>query len=287
MAAGRLYDDLCENFNRRCIFRDIHSINPGEPYRDVLREALGMTSVLLILIGPRWDVSRLQENGDSVSLEIETAIGRQIRIIPILVEGGNMPKRHELPQPISSLVDFQWIKIAEDRWEQDLSILADHIERQGFNRHKVTKSNLLLQRSLLAFVVALTFLVPWLLLNESNGLIAQGQLLADHSPIGSFWWKTGSLCQAAQGHFVDFINFQYAMYGVLVAYFAFSILGRIVNLWSILHVFGLWFATYFLARVSTESWRKDSDVMFRVGATVGCIYVISQLIRKLHGKLAR
>ena len=64
---------------------------------------MGACSVLLVVIGPRWLAAegkpgwRAGDPKDWVRLEIELAIKRGIRVIPVLVNGARMPSPGELP----------------------------------------------------------------------------------------------------------------------------------------------------------------------------------------------
>jgi hypothetical protein len=64
----------------------------------VISRAVGSCDVLLALIGDQWLTltdshgrRRLDDPDDFVRLEIEAALERNVRIIPILVDGANMP----------------------------------------------------------------------------------------------------------------------------------------------------------------------------------------------------
>jgi hypothetical protein len=74
--------------------------------------------VLLALIGPQWLTitnkkrqRRLDDPGDYVRLEIETALTRKIRVIPILVDDAGMPGADELPAALAPLVRRNAVEI--------------------------------------------------------------------------------------------------------------------------------------------------------------------------------
>jgi hypothetical protein len=80
--------------------RAIDSIAPGGDFIEVITSAVGSCDVLLALIGDRWLTiadedgrRRLDNPDDFVRLEIEAALTRNVRVIPILVDGAQ-------PQPI-------------------------------------------------------------------------------------------------------------------------------------------------------------------------------------------
>ena len=67
-------------------------------------------SVLLAVIGRGWLDSaaesakrRLDDPRDHLRIEIETALRRDIPVIPVLVQGGPMPAEEDLPSSLRSL----------------------------------------------------------------------------------------------------------------------------------------------------------------------------------------
>ncbi len=108
---GRIFDRLVQHFGKDTVFRDIDSIQPGIDFRSQIAEALRTTDVLLVVVGSAWfgqgkdKANRINNEADPVRIEVETALKRDIPIVPILVGGTRMPEPHELPQ---SLRDFAY-----------------------------------------------------------------------------------------------------------------------------------------------------------------------------------
>jgi hypothetical protein len=79
------------------VFQDVDSIRPGDDFAAEIEAAVGACSVLLAVIGPRWltvegdSGRRLDDPQDWVRLEIEAAIQRRVRIIPVLIDDARMP----------------------------------------------------------------------------------------------------------------------------------------------------------------------------------------------------
>jgi len=100
-----LADRLAGQFGAGVVFQDVDSIRPGDDFAAEIEAAVGACSVLLVVIGPQWLAAagdagrRLDDPQDWVRLEIETAIRRGIRIIPVLVDGARMPSADELARP--------------------------------------------------------------------------------------------------------------------------------------------------------------------------------------------
>ncbi|HEY3477235.1 MAG TPA: toll/interleukin-1 receptor domain-containing protein, partial [Anaerolineales bacterium] len=96
--AGRLFDRLSAHFGKRNLFMDVVAIDAGVDFAQELEEAVQKCDVLLALIGPQWltvkdaqGKPRLEDPGDYVRLEIATALARDIRVIPVLLQGTSMP----------------------------------------------------------------------------------------------------------------------------------------------------------------------------------------------------
>ena len=86
--------------------------------------------MLLTLIGNEWLTitdehgrRRLDDPDDFVRLEIEAALTRNVRVIPILVEDAQMPRADDLPDSLAKLVRRQALELSPARFEFDTSRL--------------------------------------------------------------------------------------------------------------------------------------------------------------------
>jgi TIR domain len=129
-AAGWLYDRLTDRFGGGQVFKDVDSIQLGDDFVEVITRAVGACDVLLALIGDRWSTitdeqgqRRLDDRDDFVRLEIEAALTRQVRVIPILVDGARMPTADELPESLVTLVRRQSLELSPTRFEFDTNRL--------------------------------------------------------------------------------------------------------------------------------------------------------------------
>lgn len=107
---GRIYDRLVEHFGRNVVFKDVESIPFGVDFRNHLREGVGCCQIVVAVIGATWlSVSdaegkrRLDHPDDWVRAEIETALGRNIPVVPLLVGGSRLPNVDELPGDLKNL----------------------------------------------------------------------------------------------------------------------------------------------------------------------------------------
>jgi hypothetical protein len=129
-AAGWLFDRLADEFGGEQLFKDVDSIELGDDFVEVITAAVGSCDVLLALIGDRW-LTILDEDGgrrldnpdDFVRLEIEAALAREVRVIPILVDGARMPRADELPPSMAKLVRRQALELSPSRFKSDTSRL--------------------------------------------------------------------------------------------------------------------------------------------------------------------
>ena len=136
--AGRLFDRLSEHFDPENVFMDVATIEPGLDFVEAIERAVGSCDVLLALIGHEWLQSTdapghryLDNPADYVRLEITKALDRNIRVIPVLVDGARMPTVDELPTPLQSLVRRHALEISHTRWQSDVGPLIDAIKRSG------------------------------------------------------------------------------------------------------------------------------------------------------------
>jgi hypothetical protein len=129
--AGRLADHLAQVFGVSQIFRDYDDIAPGQNFVETIQHNLEAADVLLVLMGPNWlnfknaaNQQRLFAADDFVRMEIETALRRGIKIIPILLNDAAMPSVPQLPESINGLAFQQAIELTDSRWEHDIEVLV-------------------------------------------------------------------------------------------------------------------------------------------------------------------
>ena len=132
--AGRIYDRLTRSLGAENVFFDVDSIAPGVDFVDTLNDRLSRCDALVAVIGRSWlslaDASnhrRLDDPNDYVRLEIEAALQRGIRVIPVLVDGATLPKSGDLPPTLAKLTRRQAIEISLARFESDVERLVDAV----------------------------------------------------------------------------------------------------------------------------------------------------------------
>jgi TIR domain len=133
--AGRLYDRLAARFGDDQVFMDVDTIALGVDFAEVISQAVSTCEVLLAVIGPRWLTAtdedgqrRLEDPDDIVRLEVAAALERDIRVIPILVEGAVMPRRQQLPEALVGLARRNALSVRHESFRADADRLLAAIE---------------------------------------------------------------------------------------------------------------------------------------------------------------
>src|SRR6266581_54965 len=128
--AGWLFDRLADHLGAGQVFKDFDSIQLGDDFVEVITTAVGSCDVLLALIGAQWLMitdeqgrARLDDPNDFVRLEIEAALTRNVRVIPILVAGARMPRSDQLPPSLAKLARRQALELSPSHFESDTSRL--------------------------------------------------------------------------------------------------------------------------------------------------------------------
>lgn len=123
---GRLVDSLKQYFFEDQIFIDIDKIEPGVDFTEAIAKSLESCDVMLAIIGPNWqglnttnNTSRINNANDWVRLEIGTALKRNIRVVPVLVDGADLPAEDMLPEDLKPLLRRQAYEISNKRWKYD------------------------------------------------------------------------------------------------------------------------------------------------------------------------
>ena len=134
--AGRLHDSLCMRLGGEEVFMDLDAIEPGADFVEHIEREVGSCEVLIALIGRDWvdardadGARRLEDPDDWVRLELETGLNRDIRVIPVLVQGATMPRSDELPGDLAKLARRNALEIGDTRWRYDFDRLMEVIEK--------------------------------------------------------------------------------------------------------------------------------------------------------------
>jgi hypothetical protein len=134
--ALHLTEDLREAFGSDAVFLDDRATILGK-FGGALDAQLRACRALIVVIGPTW-IERLEDlsaPGDWVHREIETGLQRGILIVPVLVDGANMPQRKQLPPALTGLLDFQAMPIYTRHWKENVEVLTDALaEELGLRR---------------------------------------------------------------------------------------------------------------------------------------------------------
>jgi hypothetical protein len=133
-SAGRLHDRLAQTFGRKNLFMDVDHIPAGVDFVDYLPSQVAACDVFLAVIGPNWldakddDGRRRLENPDDfVTIEIGAALARNIRVIPVLVDGATTPKADKLPDSIKPLVRRNAVEVRNKNFGRDANALVDKV----------------------------------------------------------------------------------------------------------------------------------------------------------------
>jgi hypothetical protein len=130
-AARAIHDRVVQRLERENVFLDVDNIDLGVDWFNVLSERVGACDALVAVIGRNWVSSadkdglrRIDDPDDFVRIEIEAALKRNVRVIPVLVDGAAMPKASELPESLKGLARRQGTEVSPARFEADVEKLT-------------------------------------------------------------------------------------------------------------------------------------------------------------------
>jgi PQQ-dependent catabolism-associated CXXCW motif protein len=138
--ARELYHELSSRFPDSQIFWDI-KMELGVDFVEEIERAVGSCDVLVAVVGPHWlsvaddqGQRRLDDPADFVRLEIATALERNIRVIPVLVQGASMPPAETLPDALQRLARRSAIELSDKRWDYDMGELIASLQRVPYQK---------------------------------------------------------------------------------------------------------------------------------------------------------
>ena len=131
-ATRRINESLQRFLPTENIFMDVDSVAPGVNFLDVVSTEIAKCDVLLVVIGPEWieeidpktGKNRLFNPGDYVRNEISTALERNIPVVPILIDGTEMPGTKDLPKELHELSQRNASFLTDRNFDLDIDSLA-------------------------------------------------------------------------------------------------------------------------------------------------------------------
>lgn len=132
--AGRIYDRLNQHFERESLYMDVDSIELGLDFFEAIEDTLKSCNVFLAIIGRDWlETSdehgrRIDNPDDLVRHEISTALKRNIRVIPILVDNASIPSSRDLPDELTPLVRRNAFAIRHESFHTDVERLIKAVQ---------------------------------------------------------------------------------------------------------------------------------------------------------------
>jgi TIR domain len=128
---------LKQRFPGTPVFMDVDSIEAGTDFAEVITSAVQSCMVLIALIGRGWLTAEDEEEGrrriddpdDYVRFEIQTALERGVRVIPVLADGAKPPRPQQLPSSLRRLARLNALELSYDRFQYDEARLMAVIEK--------------------------------------------------------------------------------------------------------------------------------------------------------------
>lgn len=164
--AEQLYELLKRHFAERHLFLDSKSLLPGENFLGGIEAALASCTVVIAVISRHWleaesnGQRRLDDPSDLVRREISAALGRGVKVIPLLMHGVRMPGEQDLPHDLKPLAQKQAVEIRPGDFEADAGKLVRSLKRELFRKRRLVAALLtaaaLLAASILLYHLATT-----------------------------------------------------------------------------------------------------------------------------------
>jgi len=141
-----IYNGLCREFGKQNVFRDVHNAPIGFDFRTHIRDRVAECDGLLAIIGRSWveELQRREDTGedDFVRDELEFALNHSVRVIPLLVDGAELPKKGELPEALHGLVYMAGLEVHDaPHFAGDLRLVIDGLRGPAPEEPKISSDD--------------------------------------------------------------------------------------------------------------------------------------------------
>jgi hypothetical protein len=131
---GRIYDRLVDHFGPERVFMDVEAIRLGYDFRSEIDQTIKVCSIVIVVIGDEWLAQvdgkrRIDDENDRVRIEIESALRREIPIIPVLTRGTSHPTKAMLPASLEALAYRHGTSIRHEHFRGDVDSLISQMDK--------------------------------------------------------------------------------------------------------------------------------------------------------------
>lgn len=132
--AGRLRDWLEEGFGRAGLFLGTYDIPASADFVSVIEQRMAECDALLVVISETWldtpdgnGGRQLDDPDDVVRIEIASALRQGKRVIPVLVNGAQMPSAERLPESLKPLAYCDALRLSCEHVIADMEELTTEL----------------------------------------------------------------------------------------------------------------------------------------------------------------
>jgi hypothetical protein len=110
---------------------DIDTLAPGDDFVRTVDARLGACDALVAVIGRGWiaQTDSLKNERDFIRTEVGAALRRGVLVLPILMDGVEMPAADSLPNDMRPLSERHALPIVDAYFEQGMERLLGALER--------------------------------------------------------------------------------------------------------------------------------------------------------------
>jgi hypothetical protein len=125
---------LRSHFGDDRVFQDVDGIDAGTDFVERIEQALDESGAMLAIVGRNWmqlgpsGDGGIKDPNDFVRLEIATALGKGVPIIPVRLGDAAMPSHRELPDEIAKFGRLEAARLDRDYYKEGIGALTRRLE---------------------------------------------------------------------------------------------------------------------------------------------------------------
>ncbi|MGH8543737.1 MAG: toll/interleukin-1 receptor domain-containing protein [Gammaproteobacteria bacterium] len=122
--ANALYQSLAAEFDKESIFKDVDDVELGANWKTAIQKAVQKSSVLLLLMGSKWQYS------GAIQIEVESALDTGVPMIPLLVNGAQIAEVVATLEGRATIIgDLNAASLDHSSWNRDLIPVIEAVRK--------------------------------------------------------------------------------------------------------------------------------------------------------------